>query len=353
MTNSHITPLLAKNPNIYTVFTGFNDIVDLKEVIKKCDQQEANLWLSSEINFTHDSNDWFKLNEGEKNYLKQILGFFAASDGLVNENLALNFSSLVQIPEVRYFYYFQMMMEAVHQKTYTQMINTFIESKEERQALYNSINEDSQFKTIKKKADWAKKWIHDRLLIDFKTVQDLESVDSEQSLSLQKQFFKTLVAFSAVEGIFFCSSFAGIFWIRDRGILANSLGVANELISRDETLHGEFAALLVNSFGREFISDQEIVEILLEAAAIEKEFVDEVLPDRLFGMNQDLMKQYVEFVTDVWLKEYNIEPHFNASQPFPFMATIGQKRKDLFFEKTRTNYARATVTQDLDFDNIF
>ena len=289
------------------------------------------MWIASEIIY-HDKDDYkTKLTPSEKFYLDQILAFFASSDGIVGENLALHFIKHVQIPEVRYFYYFQGMMEAVHAKVYSNLITTFIDSQEEREELFDSINTSP---IIKKKADWCLRWMN---LTD----------------EAPKDFFRHLVAFLAVEGIFFAGSFASIFWLRDRGILANSLGVANELISRDETLHADFAALLVNEYaGIDRPSDEEIKEILLSALDLEKEFVASSLPDKLLGMNKELMFQYLEFITDVWLESLNVERVFDVENPFPFMTQMGQRRKDLFFEKTKTNYARATTNQEMDWDAI-
>lgn len=323
--------LLTPNSHKYVVFASTNSSQSLSKVVAKCDEQEANLWLASEIIY-HDKDQFEKLTEPEKYYLKQVLAFFASSDGIVGENLALNFIQRVQIPEVRYFYYFQSMMEAVHSKVYSNLITAFINSSVEREELFDSINTNP---IIKKKADWCLKW--------------MANLDSPNP----KDFFKHLVAFLAVEGIFFSGSFASIFWLRDRGILANSLGVANELISRDETLHAEFACLLVNEFaGDDRPSDEEITEILVSALDLEKEFIKNALPDKLFGMNQDLMSQYLEFVTDIWLNSLGVGAKFGTANPFPFMATIGQRRKDLFFEKTKTNYARNTVSQEMDWGAI-
>ena len=317
------SPLLLPNRNRFSVFTPLANA----KIVEMCERQEANIWLSSDINLMHDAADWHKLNQAEQSYIKQILAFFAASDGIVNENITLNYINKVQIPEVRYFYYFQNMMEAVHSKTYSQLINTFIDSTEERNSLFDAINSHP---IIKKKADWCEQWMQPN-----------------------NNFFEQMVAFLAVEGIFFAGSFAAIFWLRDRGILANSLGVANEYICRDETMHAEFAALLVNEFAsEERPSNQRMTEILVSALELEKEFTMHALPDKLFGMNQDLMIQYLEFVTDTWLTELGCAKVYNVDQPFPFMMTIGQKRKDNFFEKTRTNYARQTEVKVLDFDMI-
>jgi ribonucleoside-diphosphate reductase beta chain len=251
------------------------------------------------------------------------LAYFAASDGIVGENLAINFLREVQIPEVRYFYYFQSMMEAVHAKVYSNLITTFITSGEERRKLFDAVNTHP---AVAAKANWAKKYMGE-----------------------DSTFYERLIAFLAVEGIFFAGSFAAIFWLRDRGILANSLGVANEYISRDETLHADFACLLYNEFGVGKIDPARVKEIILSALTIEKQFILESLPNRLHGINNELMSEYLEFVTDTWLTQLGLTKEFNAKQPFSFMATIGQKRKDNFHEKTRTNYGRQTVAKELDF----
>jgi ribonucleoside-diphosphate reductase beta chain len=315
-------PLLATNSGKYVVFA--KDVNP--NIVQMCDKQEANIWLSSDINLTHDAVDWNKLTIQEQTYIKQILAYFAASDGLVGENLALNMIQDVQIPEVRYFYYFQSMMEAVHAKTYSNLINTFIPSQEERNALFDSLQNHP---VIQKKGQWAMKWMQEG----------------------SENFSKRLIAFLAVEGIFFAGSFAAIFWLRDRGILANSLGVANEYISRDETLHADFAVTLYKEYCND-LSEETIQSILLEALTLEKEFTYHALPDRLYGMNKDLMDQYLEFVTDTWLTALGCKKTFNVAQPFSFMATIGQKRKDNFHEKTRTNYGRQTEQKQLDFSML-
>jgi ribonucleoside-diphosphate reductase beta chain len=318
MTNTLLTP----NPEKYVVFA--KDVNP--KVVELCDKQEANIWLAADINLTHDDKDWNKLTPQEQTYIKQILAYFAASDGLVGENLALNMIQDVQVPEVRYFYYFQSMMEAVHAKVYSNLINTFIPSQTERDELFGSLHNHP---IISKKGEWAKKWM----------------------TRGQENFSRRLIAFLAVEGIFFAGSFAAIFWLRDRGILANSLGVANEYIMRDETLHAEFAVTLYNEYCKD-LDEEEIQSILLEALALEKEFTAHALPDRLFGMNQALMNQYLEFVTDTWLMALGCKKVFNVAQPFSFMATIGQKRKDNFHEKTRTNYGRQTEQKQLDFSML-
>ena len=318
--NNLLTP--RNNSEKYTVFNKTTD----QDIVAMCDKQEANIWLASDINLTHDAGDWNKLNSEEQSYLKQVLAFFAGSDGIVGENLCLNFIQEVSIPEVRYFYYFQSMMEAVHSKTYSQLINTFISSQSEKDALFNSIDDNP---IISKKAKWC-----------------FEYMDNKELT-----FSERLLAFLAVEGIFFAGSFAAIFWIRDRGFLANSLGVANEYISRDETLHAEFACLLYKKFCND-LSHTRIKEIIISALNIEKEFITNALPVKMIGMNDAIMSQYLEFVADMWLSELGVEKVFNVEQPFDFMNMIGQRRKDNFFEKTRTNYSRNTTQSVLDFSSM-
>jgi ribonucleoside-diphosphate reductase beta chain len=314
--------LLTANPNKYVVFAKNSN----PKVVELCDLQESNIWLASDINLTHDASDWHKLSTEEQDYIKQILAYFAASDGVVDENIALNFLQDVQIPEVRYFYYFQSMMEAVHAKVYSQMINTFISSQEERDELFDALHTHPM---IKKKGDWCFKYMDPK----------------------NASFSERLIAFLAVEGIFFAGSFAAIFWLRDRQILSNSLGVANEYISRDETLHAEFAALLYNEYCQD-LSEDRIKEILLGALEIEKEFTASILPERFYGMNKDMMYQHLEFTTDVWLQELGCQKVFNVEEPFEFMKSMGQQRKDNFFEKSRTNYARHSENKVLDFAAI-
>ncbi len=315
--------LLQTNSGKYVVFAKNTN----QKVVDLCDRQESNIWLASDINLTHDSVDYQnKMSDDERLYLRQILGFFATSDGIVGENLAMNFLQEVQVPEVRYFYYFQCMMEAVHAKVYTQLITTFIPSQEERDNLFDSIETHP---IIQKKANWAFKYMNKG----------------------NASFSKRLIAFLAIEGIFFAGSFAAIFWLRDRGILSNSLGVANEYISRDETMHAEFACTLYKEFCND-LTEEEIREVLLSALEIEKDFINHILPANFMGMSRDMMHQYLEYVTDTWLSELGCEIEFGVDQPFDFMATIGQKRKDNFFEKTRTNYARQTESKEMDWAAI-
>ena len=309
--------LFDPNQNPYTVFTSKTDA----KITDFCNKVEAGLWQAGDINLTFDAEQWnTHMTQTERDYIKQIIAFFASSDGLVNENIVLSFITKVKIPEVKYFYYYQMLQEAVHSKTYSNLITTFIKDTQEQETLFDSINSHP---IIKKKAEWCQKW-----------------------MGGDKNFFEILVAFLAVEGIFFSSSFASIFWLRDRGILANSLGVANEWISKDEAAHAEFASFLIKEYGQNDINITNVTNIIKEAVYLEKEFVDTILPENLIGMNKELMKQYVEYVADVWLYDLIGVKLYNVDQPFAFMETIGQKSKDNFFEKTRTNYAHPTTTID-------
>lgn len=286
--------------------------------------------MPEQINYTIDAEQWnTKLTPIEKDYIKQILAFFASSDGLVNENICLSFISKVKIPEVKLFYYYQMCQEAIHSETYSNLITTFIKDTDEQNKLFDSINNHP---IIKEKADWAKKW-----------------------MGKKNTFFESLIAFLAVEGIFFSSSFASIFWLRDRGILANSLGVANEYISKDESQHAEFASFLTREyaqFDEVPITKATIKSIIIEAVDIEKKFVDYILPEKLIGMNKELMKQYVEYVADIWLNDLIKEKVYNVTNPFAFMLTIGMSSKDNFFEKSRTNYTHETSIEDIDNYNL-
>lgn len=309
--------LFTPTNNEYTVFTANSN----PRIVEFCDKIEAGFWLSNSVNLTIDDKEWdTKLNDTERDYIKQILAFFAASDAIVNKNICLSFIDKVTVPEVKSFYYAQMFQEAVHSRTYSNLITTFIKDKQEQNKLFDSVNTHS---IIKKKADWCNKW-----------------------MGKDNTFFESLIAFLSVEGIFFSSSFASIFWLRNRGILANSLGVANEYISNDECTHAEFAGFLYKEYGLDEISKETIKDIIIDATELEKEFVECILPDKLSGMNKDLMKQYVEFVADMWLKSLINETQYNVSNPFTFMSTIGIAGKDNFFEKSRTNYTHETEQKD-------
>ncbi|MDA8956206.1 ribonucleotide-diphosphate reductase subunit beta [Flavobacteriales bacterium] len=307
-------PILADNPNRYVLFPIQHD--DIWKWYKK---QEASFWTAEEIDLHQDLIDWNeKLNDDERYFVKHILAFFAASDGIVNENLAENFVNEVQFTEAKFFYGFQIMMENIHSETYSLLIDTYIKDKKERNQLFTAIE---HFDAIKKKADWAIKWI-----------------DSDS-------FAERLVAFAAVEGIFFSGSFCSIFWLKKRGLMPG-LTFSNELISRDEGLHCDFAVHLHNHHLINQVPKERIKEIIVDALSIEREFITEALPVRLIGMNADLMVKYLEFVTDRLLVELGCEKVYNSENPFDFMEMISLEGKTNFFEKRVGDYQKAGVLSD-------
>lgn len=284
----------------------------LWEMYKK---HEASFWTAEEIDLSQDLKDWDTMNEGEQHFIKHVLAFFAASDGIVNENLAVNFMSEVQLPEARCFYGFQIMMENIHSETYALLIDTYIKDTVEKNKLFNAIE---TVPAVTKKAEWALRWIE------------------------KGTFAERLVAFAAVEGIFFSGSFCSIFWLKKRGLMPG-LSFSNELISRDEGLHCEFACLLYSMLSNK-LSQESVTEIIADAVRIEKEFITEALPVRLIGMNADLMKQYIEFVADRWISALGYPKIFNATNPFDFMEMISLQGKTNFFEKRVGDYQKAGVT---------
>lgn len=281
------------------------------EMYKK---HEASFWTAEELDLSGDLQDWKNLNEGERHFISHVLAFFAASDGIVNENLAVNFMSEVQIPEARCFYGFQIMMENIHSETYALLIDTYIKDPVEKDRLFHAIE---TIPCIKKKAEWALRWIGNG------------------------NFAERLVAFAAVEGIFFSGSFCSIFWLKKRGLMPG-LTFSNELISRDEGLHCEFACLLYKML-QQRLSQSEVYRIIGDAVAIEKEFITEALPVALIGMNARLMSQYIEFVADRWLATLGYPKMFNASNPFDFMEMISLQGKTNFFEKRVGDYQKSGV----------
>ena len=263
-----------------------------------------------------DLIDWeTKLNDNEKHFIKHILAFFAASDGIVNENLAENFLSEVQYTEAKFFYGFQIAIENIHSETYSLLIDTYIKDTADKNYLFNAID---TLDCVRKKADWALRWIE------------------------QGTFAERLVAFAAVEGIFFSGSFCSIFWLKKRGLMPG-LSFSNELISRDEGLHCDFACLLYNNHVENKLSKDQVKQIILDAVEIEKEFILDALPVKLIGMNSDLMSQYIEFVADRLLQELGNEKIYNASNPFDFMDMISIQGKTNFFEKRVAEYQKAGV----------
>jgi ribonucleoside-diphosphate reductase beta chain len=281
------------------------------EMYKK---HEASFWTAEEIDLSGDQKDWQSLNDGERHFISHILAFFAASDGIVNENLAVNFMSEVQLPEARCFYGFQIMMENIHSETYALLIDSYIRDPREKDRLFHAID---TVPAVKKKAEWALRWIQNG------------------------SFAERLVAFAAVEGIFFSGSFCSLFWLKKRGLMPG-LTFSNELISRDEGLHCEFACLLYSMLSHR-LSQQAVFAIIADAVEIEKEFISEALPVRLIGMNADLMKQYIEFVADRWLAELGYPKMFQSQNPFDFMEMISLQGKTNFFEKRVGDYQKSGV----------
>ena len=307
-------PILEENKNRFVLFPIKHQ--DIWEWYKK---QEASFWTVEEIDLEADVKDWnTKLNADEQYFIKHILAFFAASDGIVNENLAENFVNEVQYSEAKFFYGFQIMMENIHSEMYSLLIDTLIKDEEDKDKLFHALE---NFPAIKKKADWAIKWI-----------------DSPS-------FAERLVAFAAVEGIFFSGSFCSIFWLKKRGLMPG-LATSNEFISRDEGLHCDFAVHLHNNHLINQVPKERIKQIIVEALEIEREFVTESLPVDLIGMNSKLMTQYLEFVTDRLLTELNCEKEFNSENPFDFMEMISLEGKTNFFEKRVSEYQKAGVKQN-------
>ena len=281
-------------------------------------------WRPEEIDLSKDLTHWEGLNKDEQTFISMILAFFAASDGIVLENLAQRFMSDVQVSEARAFYGFQIAMENIHSHTYSNLIETYIKDKDEKHKLFNAI---TNFPCIKKKSDWAQKWIHDN----------------------RSSFATRLVAFACVEGIFFSGAFCSIFWLKKRGLLPG-LTFSNELISRDEALHCEFAILLYSKLIKK-IDKARIHEIIKEAVEIEIEFICEALPCRLIGMNSELMAQYIQFVADRLAVQLGYKKIYNVLNSFPFMEMISLDSKTNFFEKKSDAYALADKTKTInDFE---
>jgi len=309
MTNKE--PILEPNNNRFVLFPIQHD--DIWAFYKRA---EASFWTAEEIDLQTDLIDWeTKLNDNERHFVKHILAFFAASDGIVNENLAENFLSEVQYTEAKFFYGFQIAIENIHSETYSLLIDTYIKEKEEKNYLFNAIE---TMPCVREKADWALKWIE------------------------EGSFAERLVAFAAVEGIFFSGSFCSIFWLKKRGLMPG-LSFSNELISRDEGLHCDFACLLYKNHVTNKLSKEKIEKIILNAVEIEKEFILEALPVKLIGMNSELMSEYIEFVADRLLVELGNSKVFNVSNPFDFMDMISIQGKTNFFEKRVGEYQKAGV----------
>jgi len=312
-------PLLAPDDNRFVMFPIRYD--DVWQMYKK---QVDCFWRAEEIDLTKDLSHWDGLSSDERYYISMILAFFAASDGIVLENLAQRFMSDVQVSEVRAFYGFQIAMENIHSETYSVLIETYIKDNLEKDRLFNAIE---NFPCIKKKSDWAQKWIHDN----------------------RSSFATRLVAFACVEGIFFSGAFCSIFWLKKRGLMPG-LTFSNELISRDEALHCEFAILLYSKLVKK-MNKARIHEIIKEAVEIETEFICEALPCRLIGMNSQMMTQYIQFVADRLCVQLGYEKIYNVTNCFPWMETISLESKCNFFEKRVGEYALANKSNsDIAFE---
>jgi ribonucleoside-diphosphate reductase beta chain len=303
--------------------------INYPKVWEKYKQHEASFWTAEEVDLSADMKDWGNLNDGERHFITHVLAFFAASDGIVNENLAVNFMSEVQLPEARCFYGFQIMMENIHSETYALLIDTYVKDPAEKDRLFHAID---TVPAVKKKAEWALRWINNG------------------------NFAERLVAFAAVEGIFFSGSFCSIFWLKKRGLMPG-LTFSNELISRDEGLHCEFACLLYGMLQNK-LSEEQVHTIIRDAVTIEKEFITEALPVALIGMNSKLMAEYIEFVADRWLSELGYTKIYNTANPFDFMEMISLQGKTNFFEKRVGDYQKSGVmsgkdTQTFSLDEDF
>ena len=312
-------PLLTEENKRFVIFPiEHNDIWEMYKT------QEMAFWTAEEIDLAQDLTDWDeKLNDDEKHYIKNVLAFFAASDGIVNENLAENFLSEVQYPEAKFFYGNQIMIENIHSETYSLLIDTYIKSSKEKDRLFNALE---TVPSVKKKGEWALKW-----------------VESES-------FVERLIAFAAVEGIFFSGSFCSIFWLKKRGLMPG-LSFSNELISRDEGLHCLFACLLYKSHINNKLTEEKVKSIICEAVEIEKEFVTESLPVSLVGMNAKLMSQYIEYVADYWLMELGYTKVYGSECPFDFMEMLSLKNKTNFFEKKVSDYQKPSDTK-INYDDL-
>jgi len=316
-----VEPILVENKDRFVLFPiKYNDIW---EFYKK---SEASFWTAEEIDLSNDISEWNnKLNDNERHFIKHVLAFFAASDGIVNENLAINFLNEVQYPEARCFYGFQIMMENIHSETYSLLIDSYIKDPIEKDKLFHAVD---TVPCVGKKADWALRWISNG------------------------NFAERLIAFAAVEGIFFSGSFCSIFWLKKRGLMPG-LSFSNELISRDEGLHCDFACMLYTRHVKNKLAKEQVTQIITDAVVIEKEFVSDAIPVRLIGMNADLMCQYIEFCADRLLVALGCDKFYNASNPFDFMEMISLQGKTNFFEKRVAEYQKSGVMSNKEENNVF
>ena len=311
--------LLEKNDSRFVLFP-----IRHNDIWKAYKDAQASAWTAEEVDLTEDKADWKKLNNNEQYFIKNVLAFFAASDGIVGENLAQKFYAEVQIPEARNFYGFQIYIEHVHSETYSLLIDTYINNEEEKEHLLNAIK---TIPAVKKKADWALKWINNT-----------------------NSFAERLVAFAAVEGIFFSSSFCSIYWLKHRGLMPG-LAFSNELISRDEGMHTDFACLLYGKLENK-LSPETVKNIITEAVEIELEFCSDSIPVELLGMNSALMKDYVRFIADRLLYSFGCDKAYNVRNPFDFMEKISMNNKTNFFEKKVAEYRKAGVGNSSEENQI-
>jgi ribonucleotide reductase beta subunit family protein with ferritin-like domain len=318
MNKQNMEPLLISDDSRYVMFPIKYD--DIWQMYKK---QVDCFWRPEEIDLTKDTKDWEMLNDDEKHFISMILAFFAASDGIVMENLAMRFMTDIQISEARAFYSFQIAMENIHSHTYSLLIDTYIKDNDQKNILFNAID---NYDCIKKKSEWAKKWINDN----------------------RSGFATRLVAFACIEGIFFSGAFCSIYWLKKRGLMPG-LTFSNELISRDEALHTEFAILLYSKMLKK-VNKTRVYDIIKEAVEIETEFICQSLSCRLIGMNSDLMTQYIKYVADRLSLQLGYDKIYNVTNPFSFMELISLESKVNFFEKRVSDYALATKSKN---DEIF
>ena len=307
--------LLKEDNNRYTIFPiQYSDIWDFYKMAQE------SFWTAEEIDFVADLDDYNNLTDNEKYFFENILAFFAGSDGIVLENLASRFLTEITVPEVRSFYSFQIFIENIHSEVYSLMIDTFIKDPDKKHVLFNAIQ---YIPCVQKKAQWAEKWI-----------------------ASDSSFSKRLIAFAIVEGIFFSGSFCAVFWLKKRNLMVKALGTSNELISRDEGMHTDFAVLLYNKYIKDKLEEKEVHEIMNEAVDIEKEFITQSIPCNLIGMNCELMKQYIEYVADRLLEQLNYEKIFFKENPFKFMENLSLSGKTNFFEKRPSEYRMTKINKE-------
>jgi len=318
--------ILQERENRFVLFP-----IDYPAIFEKYKQAVASFWTVEEVDLSKDGNDWEALTENERHFIEHVLAFFAGSDGIVTENLAQRFMNDIQIQEAKCFYGFQIAMENIHSEMYSLLIDTYIRDAKRKDELFNAID---RIPCIKKKAEWALKYIE----------------------SDEATFQERLVAFAAVEGIFFSGSFCAIFWLKKRGLMPG-LTFSNELISRDEGLHTEFATVIYSMLQNK-LDKSRLQQIITDAVEIEKEFITESIPCRLIGMNAELMSKYIEFVADRLLVQLGNDKHYNSENPFQFMEMISMEGKTNFFEKRVADYSKANVSasntvenNELSFDN--